>query len=771
MIKKDIQNRLDELKRIIQAYETYVDSSMTTESNDTGVIDKFLNDIETAEKKLQSIEDKKLSQLNNEIAFLTKSVQGRILDSMIYTLSPLPDVAPPKLRTELEKSKKQFAKPSLIFSEKKMIAFMIEYRKFHNEEYGQFPPAKIIAEIPKKPHRKAKRRVVEIQPPTNMREQLIQQIDEKKEQLNQLIKIQQQRKEMLSERLKSDSLINQQLLKIENISTLLNEMIDYRKILSETYFKEISTTNNLEKYKEMITIRLENGKLLAAQDEKISHFITEINNATNLITDRIAEIEQIAQIATNKAYESALVKIKKELSDSEAKYNQLKSSIEESIASYKAAPFVKEQVSELLNTHQELKKQFDELVKVRDAKETELTSASSYLAIPLEKDRDSERIKNNNQANTALGNLKEEIADNVLELNKAIEIAEKKRKERAEAVAFLLRSELKDVADDVKKVKNSSVYNDIDLIKNFNLKPELLSSVNEIIRLFESKDPQRTLALIEQEKKIGLKSIQQAIEPLKEAIKDRNNELWDKKEKLIQRVEALEKNTDLSSVTQFSVNDIQTGLKKLPLHPSYSSEIIDLESHERLISLEKQVIEREELANKYLAEIKKRKNSKEALAIQSMINTLDTEITRIKSHGSQDTRVNLLTTIQSGLEHNLSAYLSLNKELNKDATNELIKGSLNTLQNNLTSEKLQQLSNEVINPFKKFIRSILEPLHSLIKDFRGEVYRPHFFANRTENQIGKAAESLRSQLTQIQGEIVKIEPRAPDEPKSATLGS
>lgn len=132
--------------------------------------------------------------------------------------------------------------------------------------------------------------------------------------------------------------------------------------------------------------------------------------------------------------------------------------------------------------------------------------------------------------------------------------------------------------------------------------------------------------------------------------------------------------------------------------------------------------------------------------INKMVSSISIEINLITD--PEDSRLPILGAITANLKSTKKDYI----DLKTDAAT-CIKNTIDTIQTNLSEDKLKKLSDNVLHPFLSFVRKLLQPLVNMVKKMTGEQYRPSFFATSTESNVAKAAEEAHTKLNLLTGQI------------------
>ncbi len=141
-------------------------------------------------------------------------------------------------------------------------------------------------------------------------------------------------------------------------------------------------------------------------------------------------------------------------------------------------------------------------------------------------------------------------------------------------------------------------------------------------------------------------------------------------------------------------------------------------------------------------------DSPTAKAIFDMISSVEVEISTIKGTNNNPRILSILGGINTDLQAIYDSYVTLKID-NKTVIDEVI----TSMQRNLSQEKLENLSAEVLNPFILFIRNLLKPVMKVIKDVMGDnSWQPGFFASPIEANLTVATRRAHGALNQIKND-------------------
>lgn len=366
----------------------------------------------------------------------------------------------------------------------------------------------------------------------------------------------------------------------------------------------------------------------------------------------------------------------------------------------------------------------------------------AILRLPLQADRINKQIELNQKLIEKLKSIQVRLINNSQKLDSLREEVVRQRTNAAAEAYHFLFSEATQALERIKIMRRNT--NNIDTINK--AKITIQNLCDDIEANLNPGSGTLMQAEIDDIKTSRLATIKSAMEPVLLQLINVNSRFQARTEQLKTRVAALQeiKNTTLKDVDKFSQNHIQTINNNLKqIKQPCRNEYLPLD-YKLLHSTEKQIEEQEKLAKNLIGELGNRHVSEEAKVIDSMINAIGKEEQTLQSKNSSDARLTILNEIKAGLQNQLTDYLNL-KTADK---NTFITQSIETINTNLSSGRLRQLSDVVATPLIKFIRNLLQPISRLIQKFQPNTYRSSFFAKPTERNVTQAAQTALNALQQ-----------------------
>ncbi|VEG90918.1 hypothetical protein [Legionella spiritensis] len=831
--RKKIRDNLDALTKLIEQFHQHVGDHS---------IDVFLTEITSIEEQAKhTSKQETLAAIHKQSAYLKKKIHVAILNVLINLADPLngktevnpvvpnaENILNPQYVDTLRKAlQNEIDYPKSTTSSQGITHLMTRYRQLVDKQYGVYPVAETLPGLQVlKVSKKKKSRLVDIAPPeiqptvkelVQKRKDLRPAIKERREVLDKLLELHRTRLENdLSKEQLADPLIKDQVHKIKLIyeeqllpfvqsrQQTIRELSLIRKWQTDQPIpaeKKDALQSAQRKHGLISGVQLYNKLLKLDQNtlDKYDHYISELNQATNLISHRIIEMESVkvvpdpADISVRQHHEeptksksqttnigARLQQFKLELALQELAFQEITTLIEQTWQRDTTLVDDEPAVRELLHEHNRIYKEAQVVIENKKSDDLELNGPLAHQTIPLESDRIELQITHTKAAIEQLGKIKNALMENKVLLSRAELETEKERQITESTYQFHIERGIREELENLATIKKTPAYYNnrtkqtIDDAEQI-LKGYLKSYTKGGEGYLKNKKYTRESLLVR--KALAESNITKAMAPIEDIVKETNMAFYDK---LVQydintRIAELEalKSTDLAMVGQCpGVEDLKRNFNSLPKpRNSYVSDIVSLD-FERLRNIHLALRVREEFARQLQQQMIEHQESPEVATVDQLIRNIDSEKTRIehkyRNREHPDPRLAILDPMLTQLRTHRDDYTHL--KIDKQA---FIGNVLNVIHGSLADNKLARLTNDVLHPFLRFFREkLFQPVSNLIKRISGNTYKPSFFANKTESDIGEWAQDTHEKLRVIHTNLERIEhgiPMIPDNARGSTF--